>query len=82
MDWGATGTNCLLELNEMEKFKAQAYENAKLQQIFLFNSKLKLFPGKLKSRWSSPFKIVHVYPYGAVEFKDGKIGSTFKVNGQ
>ena len=25
------------------------------QQVLLFNSQLKLFPGKLKSRWSGPF---------------------------
>ncbi|XP_016755093.1 uncharacterized protein [Gossypium hirsutum] len=30
MDWGAIGTNHLLELNDMEEFRAQAYKNAKL----------------------------------------------------
>ncbi|KAL4302128.1 hypothetical protein GQ457_10G011830 [Hibiscus cannabinus] len=30
------------------------------QQVLLFNSRLKLFPGKLKSRWSGPFIITHV----------------------
>ena len=33
----------------------------------LFNSKLRLFPGKLRSRWSGPFKVIKVFPYGAVE---------------
>ena len=28
------------------------------QQVLLFNSRLKLFPGKLKSRWSGPFIVV------------------------
>ncbi|KAJ8768807.1 hypothetical protein K2173_023711 [Erythroxylum novogranatense] len=37
--------------------------------------------GKLKSRWSGPFKIVKVYPHGAVEVEDPKTG-VFKVNGQ
>nr|GEV39154.1 hypothetical protein CTI12_AA228850 [Tanacetum cinerariifolium] len=33
----------------------------------LFNSRLKIFSGKLKSRWSGPFTISHVFPYGTVE---------------
>ena len=28
--------------------------------VLLYNSRLKLFPGKLKSRWSSPFTIIAV----------------------
>ena len=27
------------------------------QRVLLFNSRLKLFPGKLKSRWSGPFTV-------------------------
>ena len=34
------------------------------QQVPLFNSRLKLFPGKLKSKWSSPFTVVQVFPFG------------------
>ncbi|XP_016706945.1 uncharacterized protein [Gossypium hirsutum] len=52
------------------------------QQVLLFNSRLQLFPGKLKSCWSEPFEIAHVYPHGAVEVKDMNTGLTFKVNGQ
>ncbi|XP_075092345.1 uncharacterized protein LOC142172589 [Nicotiana tabacum] len=37
--------------------------------IFLFNSRLKLFSGKLKSKWSGPFKVVDVSPFGAVELE-------------
>ncbi|KAL5580562.1 hypothetical protein UlMin_013004 [Ulmus minor] len=43
---------------------------------------LRLFPGKLKSRWSGPFKLVKVYPYGAVDLLDERTGREFKVNGQ
>ncbi|XP_021760179.1 uncharacterized protein LOC110725007 [Chenopodium quinoa] len=50
------------------------------QKVLLFNSRLKLFPGKLRSRWSGPFAVVKVYPYGAVETQ-GK-SEVFKVNGQ
>ncbi|XP_075478794.1 uncharacterized protein LOC142519643 [Primulina tabacum] len=51
------------------------------QQVLLFNSRLKLFPGKLKSRWLGPFVVEAVYPYGAIELKCSD-GRTFKVNGQ
>ena len=48
---------------------------------FFLNSKLKLFPGKLKSKWSGPFKISQVYSSGVVELANND-GSVFKVNGQ
>ncbi|XP_073024374.1 uncharacterized protein [Primulina eburnea] len=51
------------------------------QQVLLFNSRLRLFPGKLKSRWSGPFTVEAVYPHGAIELKC-KNGEKFKVNGQ
>ncbi|CAA7042019.1 unnamed protein product [Microthlaspi erraticum] len=50
-------------------------------QVLLFNSRLKLFPGKLRSRWSGPFKIKEVKPYGAVVLWDPS-GGDFTVNGQ
>nr|GEW66393.1 reverse transcriptase domain-containing protein [Tanacetum cinerariifolium] len=49
-------------------------------RVLLFNSCLKIFSGKLKSRWSGPFTISQVYPYGAVEFSKPD-GPNFKVNG-
>ena len=32
------------------------------QKVLLFNSKLKLFPGKLRSKWCGPFDVLEVYP--------------------
>ncbi|XP_073033736.1 uncharacterized protein [Primulina eburnea] len=101
-DLKASGEVRKLQLSEMDEFRNDAYENAKIykeqtkkwhdkiivrrelkpgQQVLLYNSRLKLFPGKLKSRWSGPFVLETVSPYGAVELKchDGR---TFKVNGQ
>ncbi|CAL9005440.1 unnamed protein product, partial [Prunus brigantina] len=60
----------------------QPKEFTKGMSVLLFNSRLRLFPGKLKSRWLGPFTVVNVSPYGAVEIKNPKDGSTFKVNGQ
>ena len=50
------------------------------QKVLLFNSRLMLFLIKLKSRWSSPFEITQVLPYGAVEIMHPEKGN-FKVNG-
>ncbi|KAL5550722.1 hypothetical protein UlMin_000898 [Ulmus minor] len=52
------------------------------QQALLFNSRLMLFPGKLKSCWSRLFRIAQSFPFGAVELEDEKYGRKFKVNGQ
>nr|GFB48776.1 reverse transcriptase domain-containing protein [Tanacetum cinerariifolium] len=49
-------------------------------RVLLFNSRLNIFSGKLKSRWSGPFTISQVYPYGTVEFSQPD-GPNFKVNG-
>ncbi|KAJ9557548.1 hypothetical protein OSB04_012162 [Centaurea solstitialis] len=52
------------------------------QQVLLFNSRLKLFPGKLNSRWNGPYQVAKVYPYGVIELIDPDKGTTFKVNGE
>ncbi|GJX80986.1 reverse transcriptase domain-containing protein [Tanacetum coccineum] len=36
-------------------------------QVLLFNSGLTIFSGKLKSRWSGPFTITEVFPYGTAK---------------
>nr|GMD14467.1 putative nucleotidyltransferase, Ribonuclease H [Ipomoea batatas] len=92
----------LLSLNELEEFRMDAYENAKIykertkyfhdkrilrrsfepgDKVLLYNSRLKLFPGKLKSRWSGPFNVVEQSPSGAVTIV-GTTGDPFMVNGQ
>nr|GEW79339.1 reverse transcriptase domain-containing protein [Tanacetum cinerariifolium] len=49
-------------------------------QVLLFNSRLKIFSGKLKTRWSGPFTIAHVFPYGTIELSQPN-GPNFKLNG-
>nr|GEX82069.1 reverse transcriptase domain-containing protein [Tanacetum cinerariifolium] len=49
-------------------------------QVLLFNSRLKIFLGKLKSRWSGPFTIAKVFSYGTVELSQAN-EPNFKVNG-
>ncbi|KAI3473747.1 hypothetical protein Pfo_031401 [Paulownia fortunei] len=52
------------------------------QKVLLYNSRLHLFPGKLRSRWSGPFVVKKVYPYGAIDIDNPRNGNIFKVNGQ
>ena len=52
------------------------------QKVLLYNSRLHLFPGKLRSRWTGPFIVRTVYPHGAIEIENPKNGDLFKVNGQ
>ncbi|CAN6720964.1 unnamed protein product [Malus baccata var. baccata] len=51
------------------------------QKVLLFNSRLRLFLGKLRSRWIGPFVIIDVFPHGAVQVRSYKTGQEFKVNG-
>ena len=49
--------------------------------VLLFNSRLRLFPGKLKSKWTGPYLVTQLFPHGAVELET-KEGVRFKVNGK
>ncbi|KAM1861376.1 hypothetical protein ACFX13_013446 [Malus domestica] len=51
------------------------------QKVLLFNSHLRLFPGKLRSKWVGPFVITNVFVHGAVQIQSLKTGQEFKVNG-
>ena len=102
MDSKMVGEKCMLQLSELEEFRNEAYENAKIykektkawyekhtarkefevgQRVLLFNSRLKLFLGKLKSQWSGPFTVTQVFLYGGAEIMHPEKG-TFKVNTQ
>ena len=50
-------------------------------KVLLYDSRLHLFPGKLRSRWTGPYIVSRIFPYGAVEIQDSDSGATFKVNG-
>ena len=40
------------------------------QKVWLYNSRLKIFPGKLKSKWTGPYLVTRVGEYGDVEIED------------
>ncbi|XP_012436896.1 uncharacterized protein LOC105763283 [Gossypium raimondii] len=72
---------------KMCKEKSKRWNESRIQprefkgQKVLFNSRLILFPGKLKSGRRGPYTICKVYPYRVVKLYDNH-GGTFKVNGQ
>ncbi|KAI3821357.1 hypothetical protein L1987_08923 [Smallanthus sonchifolius] len=50
------------------------------ERVLVYNSRLKLFPRKLKSWLTGPYIVKEAFPYGAVELQD-ETGSSWKVNG-
>ena len=81
--------NDAYESSRIYKEKTKVFHDKRLsrktfkvgQKVLLFNSRLKLFPGKLRSRWVGPFVVTNVYPHGAVDIQSIKTGNEFKVNG-
>ncbi|KAJ8751344.1 hypothetical protein K2173_016533 [Erythroxylum novogranatense] len=71
------------------KVKTKAFHDKQLaekkfkvgQKVLLFNLILKLFAGKLRSKWIGPFVVTKIYPYGAVDIQSMETGKIFKVNG-
>ena len=51
-------------------------------QVLLYDSKLHLFPGKLKPRWMGPFIVQNAYPNGSVDLLNPNDNRVIKVNGQ
>ncbi|MCI23086.1 hypothetical protein A2U01_0044264 [Trifolium medium] len=78
------------ESSKLYKERVKSYHDKRIvnrefhqgQKVLLFNSKLKLFPGKLKSKWSGPFIIKEVKPYRAIEIEDVEMKRSWTVNGQ
>ncbi|XP_042051515.1 uncharacterized protein LOC121796802 [Salvia splendens] len=52
------------------------------QRVLLFQSRLKLMPGKLRSRWIGPYTIIAIRTNGAIELQESDPDSpSFMVNG-
>ncbi|XP_022883770.1 uncharacterized protein LOC111400598 [Olea europaea var. sylvestris] len=81
MDLNAAGEKRLLQLNELDEFRMEAYENAKLYKERTKKCMICTFRGKLRSRWSGPYTVTKVLPYGATQVSYETKG-TFTVNGQ
>ena len=69
--------------------KNKAFHNKRINRktfhvhgkVWIYNSRLKLYPGKLRSRWDSPYEILEVFDNGLVLILDPKTKNSFKVNG-
>ena len=51
------------------------------QKVLLFNTRLRLFPSKLRSRWIGPYIVTNVFAHGAVIIRSCDTGKECKVNG-
>ena len=51
-------------------------------QVLLYNFKLYLFSGKLKSRWTGPFIVQQAYPNSSVDLLNPNDNKVIKGNGQ
>ena len=49
-------------------------------KVWVYNYHLKLFPGKLRSRWDGPYEVLEVFDNGSVLILDPKTKNSFKVN--
>ncbi|XP_021996832.1 uncharacterized protein LOC110893976 [Helianthus annuus] len=61
------------------KIKKRTFEGG--QKVWLYNSRLKLFVGKLKSKWMGPYVIRRVGRFGDVDIQDVKTNKQQTVNG-
>ena len=77
--------NSKIANDRLKKWRDQLIARKKFKQgdqVLLYDSKLYLFPGKLKSRWTGPFIIHQVHPNGSVDLLNSKDNRIFEVNGQ
>jgi hypothetical protein len=77
------------ENDELCKERTKKYPNKQLvkkdfyvgQKVLIYNSKLRLFHNKLKSRWYGPYNVITVFPHGVVEAYCKEKNQTFNVHG-
>ncbi|GJY77615.1 reverse transcriptase domain-containing protein [Tanacetum coccineum] len=75
--------NSLIYKEKMKKIQDSKIKNRVFNvgdRVLIFNSRVKIFSGKLKTRWTGPFIVTQVFPYGTVELSSTN-GPNFKVNG-
>ena len=80
--------NELYQNAEIYKAKNKAFHDKHINRknfhvhdkVWLYNSRLKLFPWKLRSRWDGPYEVLEVFDNGSVLILDPKTKNSFKVN--
>ena len=74
---------------EIYKEKTKAFHDRNIkrrtfhvnEKVWLYNSHLKLFLGKLRLRLDGPYLVVESFDNGSILISDPKSGKKFKVNG-
>ena len=69
------------ESSTLYKEKMKKYHDQKIEKrdfvagdwVLLLNSRLRLFTGKIKSKWTGPFLITQVFPHGEVELDNKRV---------
>ncbi|XP_076900172.1 uncharacterized protein LOC143554256 [Bidens hawaiensis] len=61
------------------KLRRKTFEEG--QRVWLYNSRLKLFPGKLKSKWTRPYQVKRFGRFGEMEIEDFDFHVRQVVNG-
>ncbi|GJR27802.1 hypothetical protein Tco_1104034 [Tanacetum coccineum] len=80
--WDHAYENSLIYKEKTKKIHDSKIKNRVFNigdRVLLFNSRLKIFSGKLKTRWTGPFTVTQVFPYGTIELSQIN-GPNFKVN--
>ncbi|KAF3432394.1 hypothetical protein FNV43_RR27134 [Rhamnella rubrinervis] len=73
--------NDAYENSKIQKARTKAFHDKRIlrktfdvgQKVLLYNSRLNIFHGKLRSRWSGPFIVKSVYTYGAIDIENPKM---------
>ncbi|RVW28476.1 Transposon Tf2-12 polyprotein [Vitis vinifera] len=76
--------NSKVAKQRMKKWHDQLISNKEFQEgqrVLLYDTRLHIFPGKLKSRWIGPFIIHRVYSNGVVDLLNSNGKDSFRVNG-
>ncbi|GKB28197.1 reverse transcriptase domain-containing protein [Tanacetum coccineum] len=78
--WDQAYENSLIYKEKTKKIHDAKIKNCEFHvgdRVLLFNSRLKIFLGKLKSRWTGPFTVAQVFPYGTIKLSRAD-GPNFK----
>ncbi|RVW35749.1 Retrovirus-related Pol polyprotein from transposon 17.6 [Vitis vinifera] len=76
--------NSKVAKQRMKKWHDQLISNKEFQEgqkVLMYDTRLHIFPGKLKSRWIGPFVIHRVYSNGVVDLLNSNGKDSFRVNG-
>ncbi|RVW91318.1 Retrovirus-related Pol polyprotein from transposon 297 [Vitis vinifera] len=76
--------NSKVAKQRMKKWHDQLISNKEFQEgqkVLMYDTRLHIFPGKLKSRWIGPFVIHRVCSNGVVELLNSNGKDSFRVNG-